>query len=133
MSSTTTSHPFLLQEKTDKYVNTYEEDPIFQAFKQRIENPESALSARPDGTPGNVTLAPPPPQPAQSLEDKLKTNSLLNFLREKAAKKLSLKKAKKEKKLGKEKDKLGGTTILTKVENSTDAVWHSLNRSLCVL
>eukprot|EP01031_Cornospumella_fuschlensis_P022266 gene22266-27229_t len=65
------------KDKVDKLMNTYESDPLFQQFQQTLSNPTTQSAPAAPAT---------APSTAASIAEKLKTNPLLAYLREKYAK-----------------------------------------------
>eukprot|EP01039_Chlorochromonas_danica_P011378 gene11378-12708_t len=87
---------FKQKEKVDKIVNTYESDPEFALFQQRLagaSNPASSSSANTPTTSAMKGGADDvgKSSSAMTLEEKLKTNPLLQFLRDRAEKRLRVK------------------------------------------
>jgi hypothetical protein len=72
-----------MQDKIDKYVNTYETDTEFLLFKQSVDGSSAPIPAHTSSS-SSATQ--------QRLEEKLKSNPLLQFLREKAERRLRNKK-----------------------------------------
>lgn len=85
----------LLQEKLDKIVNTYETDPEFALFQQRLAGAPAASSSSANTSTASVIKGGADEVGKSSgtmtLEEKLKTNPLLQFLRERAEKRLRVK------------------------------------------